>query len=510
MAGIGITLKELFQKDTYIGRVQAYVYSSAIAAGPWISAVLVVNIMLIISAYLIVLPIERFLFMGTIVYSFVFSQIITAPWQFLIARYLADKLFQNEFDYIRPAFIGLTKIIFTFALVAAIVFYYNKPLPGYYTYMAGTLFIILSLIWIIMVFLSAAKNYKAIAKAFIFGGLISIFLTYIFLMYPIPFMEHTSAANILLAYLIGVLTTYIILIYSFFDTFSFGNYLEYDFLRYFNKVGILFSIGLFYTLGIWIDNLLMWYSEHGAIIMETFRYAPLYDHAKFLALLTIIPTTVLFMVQVETEFYDKYKRYYQTVRGESTFADITEARSKMVGLLYRHLVYLLERQILITFTIIVLSGYIFVYLGYSVLLQDMFRICALGALSNAIMLAVLLILLYFEARKEALLVSITFFIANLTLTWYLMPLGSDYFGFGFFLSALIALAVSIVCLILCLKSLNYRTFSKQPYILIPDSGLFVKIADKLNVLSLYLSDKNFVFPKNNTLYSQDQETRAGK
>ena len=509
MAGIGITLKELFRTETYIGRVKAYVYSSAIAAGPWISAVLVVNILLIIAVHLIVLPTERFLFMSTIVYSFVFSQIITAPWQFLIARYLADKLFQAEYDYIRPAFLGLTNIIFTFVLVAAVIFYHNKPLPGYYIYMAGTLFIILSLMWIVMVFLSAAKNYKAIAKAFIFGGLTSICLTYLFLLYPIPFGEHMHAANILLAYLIGVLTTYIILLYCFFDTFSFGNHLEYDFLRYFNKVGILFFIGLFYTLGIWIDNLLMWYSEHGALIYETFRYAPLYDHAKFLAMLTIIPTAVLFMVQVETEFYEKYKRYYQAVRGESTFADITEARSKMVGLLNRHLVYILERQIIITFTIIVLSGYIFVFLGYSVLLRDMFRICALGALGNAVMLAVLLILLYFEARKEALLVSITFFTANLALTWYLIPLGHDYFGFGFFLSALIALAISIVCLILVLKTLNYRTFSRQPFIHIPDSGLFVKITDQLNALCLYLSDKNLFSPKDST-YSQDKGTKARK
>lgn len=482
MAGIGFNLKALFSKDTFIDRTKAYVYSAMIAAGPWISAVLVVNILMLVAERFVVIPAERFLFMSTIVYSFIFSQIITAPWQYIITRYVADKLFNREYAYIQPAFAGLSKVVFTIALLVSVAFYYDKPLPLYYIYMAGSLFLLLSLIWIIMVFLSAAKSYALIAKAFLIGGTISAILTLMLLEKPIPFKEHLYAGNILLAYLVGTLVTYIILLDSYWRTFPFGNGLEFDFLRYLNKVAILFFCGLFYTLGVWIDTLLMWHSEYGNVIYATYRFALLYDHAKFLAYLTIIPTAVLFIVYMETEFYDKYKQYYEAVRGRCTFAEIMAAKKAMVSLVYRHIVYLLERQLLITFTIIALSDYIFIYLGFSMLLRDIFRICALAALCNAIMLVVLLVLLYFEARKEAFCVSVMFFTANFMLTAYFIPLGTYFIGFGLFLAALCALLLSIVLLAFHLKKLTYLTFSNQPFFLVAEKGIFITIADHLNVV----------------------------
>lgn len=483
MAGIGFVLKRLFIKDTFIDRTKAFVYSSVVAAGPWIAAVATVNIILLLSRHYLVAPGERLLFMGTIVYSFIFSQIITAPWQLLVTRYISDKLFSKEYDYIKPSFIGLSKITFFFVATIAIAFYYHKPLPLYYEYMAGALFIVLALIWIITVFLNAAKNYTIVAKAFIFGGVLSIFLVVLFSIYPLPFNEFRSAGNILLAYLVGMLITYIILLYSFFNTFYFGNKLEYDFLRYLNKVPSLFFTGLFYTMGLWVDNILIWHTPMGALIHETYRYAPLYDQAIFLAYLTIIPTMVLFLVHIETEFYDKYKKYYKTVSEKSTYDEIIAARDEMRDLIYRQIAYLLENQVLFTFTIIVLSDKIFVYLGLPILVESIFRITALGALSNGIMLVVLLMLLYFEAWEEALLVAISFFILNLGFTYYFIPQGTELLGVGFFIAATATLVFALILLFFHLKKITYFTFSRQPAFYVEDRGLFVAVANLLNSLA---------------------------
>jgi len=480
MAGIGFTLKKLFYKDTFTDRFRAYAFSSMVAAGPWLSAVLVVNLLLLVAEHFIIAPADRYLFMSTIVYGFIFSQLLTAPWQFVISRYISDRLFQKEHDYIQSSFMGLVKIVFTLALVLVVAFYFGTPLPIYYVFMSASLFLILSLVWILMVYMSAAKDYQAIARAFVWGGLVSVALSMVLLAQPIDFPQHLYASNLLLAYVAGLFVTFLLLIRTFFAVFAFSNQLEFDFVRYLNKVGSLFFTGLLYTAAIWIDTILVWNSEHGRIIYDTYRFALLYDHAKFLAFLTIIPTSVLFLVYVETEFYDSFKKYFQAVRSKSTFAEIVAARKSMVQIIYRHIVYLLERQVLTTFTIIVLANPLFVSLGFSVLLVDVFRITALAALCSAIMLVVLLMLLYFEARLEALLVSAVFFVANAVLTATFMPLGSAYLGLGLFLSALMALLLAIWLLAVYLKRLEYTTFTGQPYFAQPEKGLFISLADHLN------------------------------
>ena len=88
MAGIGFTLKTLFEEEYYLSRTKAYIYSALVSAGPWIAAVVTVNLLILLSDYYFDDISQRDLFMGTIVYSFVFSQIITAPWQLLITRYI--------------------------------------------------------------------------------------------------------------------------------------------------------------------------------------------------------------------------------------------------------------------------------------------------------------------------------------------------------------------------------------------------------------------------------------
>ncbi len=223
-----------------------------------------------------------------------------------------------------------------------------------------------------------------------------------------------------------------------------------------------------------------WFSVHSHIVHDTFRYAPLYDHAKFLAYLTIIPTTVLFLVYVETEFYDRYKKYYQVVRGRKNFAEISDAKDKLTGTVYRLLAYLLERQMAVTLTLLVLAEAIFVYFGFSILLKDIFRICALAALCNAMLLVVLLVLLYFEARREALGVSLTFFVVNLLLTSLFMPLGEAYLGLGLFVAAFAALLLAVYLLVMHLNRLTYKTFASQPFFLTPPTGVFIDLADGLN------------------------------
>lgn len=69
---------------------------------------------------------------------------------------------------------------------------------------------------------------------------------------------------------------------------------------------------------------------------------------------------------------------------------------------------------------------------------DIFKLCTLGALLNAIMLIHILLMLYFEDRKGALITGGIYLSLHVLLTTFLLPLGFDYYGFSYFLAGLVA------------------------------------------------------------------------
>ena len=480
MAGIGFTLKKLFKEDIYSKRVGAYIYTAFVAAGPWISAVVTMNMMLFISKKLLANYLERELIMGSIVYAFVFSQILTAPFQLVITRYVSDQLFEQKYKNIRASFLGLTNIIAAIAVVIGAVFFIGKPLPFQYKFLIISLFVIISLMWILMVFLSAIKNYIIISAAYVIGGVMTIGLTVLTSYYPIPFEGLQDASNVIFSFLSGIIVTYIILLYSFLRAFQIGSKDLYDFLRYIDKYSSLVFIGGFYTLGLWIDNLIMWgISSHQRNVYDVFYFAPVYDNAVFLANLTIIPTMMLFIISVETEFYDQYKQYYGLASGNGTLKQLKERLGVMKTSLIRELIFTFESQTIISLFIIAISGQLFVWFGGSLLVRDIFRITALGSLCNIFILIMILVLLYFEARKQAVIVSFSFFALNGILTYFLQGLGESYYGLGFFMSSFITLVLSMILFYGYIKELNYITFGKTLLVQPEEKGLFVTLASLL-------------------------------
>ncbi len=462
MAGIGFELKKLFGDDVFTKRIRAYAYSTLVSVGPWIATVIVLNVFTLLSAAILKDITQKDLFMGTVVYSFVFSQIITAPIQMLIVRFLSDKLYGEMYDAIKPSFIGLNKILVALTGAISVGYYMHTKLPIYYIVFASALFILVSMTWIIMVYLSAIKNYAVIAKAFIYGSVLAILAVIITLNFPIRFPLFQEATNLLCAYTAGMALTYIILLVAFLRTFIYSNRKEFEFLTYFKKVPSLFFIGLFYTVGLWADDILMWFSVLGVEVFETYRFAPIYDNAVFFAFLTIIPTMTLFMVSIETEFYDSYRNYFGLISSNGPLDHIEAAKKNMITTVFRQIIYVMEIQIIITAISIIVAREVFTVLQMPLLFTEIFKITAAAALCNAFALIIMLVLLYFEARMHALIIAFVLFSGNIVWTLVFIPKGIDYYGFGYFIGSFSALLCAVLLLVYFLKDITYFTFFRQP------------------------------------------------
>ncbi len=107
MAGIGFSLRKMLKDDsTYSTRVHAWFHTSIVSAGPWLISILTINIVLAFSKRWGLPFAERELLIAAVIYSTLFSQLLTAPFQMIITRYIADRIYNEEYSYIKPSFWG--------------------------------------------------------------------------------------------------------------------------------------------------------------------------------------------------------------------------------------------------------------------------------------------------------------------------------------------------------------------------------------------------------------------
>jgi uncharacterized membrane protein len=91
----------------------------------------------------------------------------------------------------------------------------------------------------------------------------------------------------------------------------------------------------------------------------------------------------------------------------------------------------------------------------------MFRIGLLGAFFHSGFLFLLILLEYFDMRRVALALAGLFLSANTLLTLISMKMGFRFYGYGYFLSALIAFAAAFITIDYFIRRLPYQTFVRN-------------------------------------------------
>lgn len=464
MAGIGFELRKMFsESESTFGDLKAISYSTIISVGPWIITAISLNLLLIIAKYYIVLRSERVLFMATVLYAFIFSQILVSPWQYIVTRYLSDCIYEKKADKLRGAFTGTMKLMIILSFGVSALYLISSPLSLFYKGVAVLLFTLLTASWVCMSFVSVLKNYKFVAYSYIVGNGLAVVLAILLTRLSTEEVARAPSTNLLLAYTAGIFVTFIMLSYRLLSTFDTDSESEFAFFRYLKGYSALFFIGLFYTTGVWVHLFINWFKGDYFVISDTFRATPFYEVALFYAFLITIPSMVYFVVFLETKFYPDYKKYYANLSYKGTLTEIKRALENMMAILIREIYYCMELQFFICLSFILTANIIFNYFQMDLYLLELFRVFILGAFCTTFISIFVTIFLYLDARLEALSVSIVYFITNSGLTFLFSFLGEGYTGVGFFLSGFITLIVARQILGRTIKNLTYSTFYRQNF-----------------------------------------------
>lgn len=456
MAGIGFELRKMLQKDTLLGVMKAYTYAGIISAGPWVLSILGILMIGVLSLPFVIPSSLITQFQVSVTALIMGSLIITGPLQLVFTRFAADRIFEKQEDLILPNYHAASLIATAasglFALVIAGFFMTEQSLLYRLLMVAG--FVVMSNVWIAVIFMSGMKQYLAVVWIFFGGYAVTVLLAL--------WLRRYGLEGLLFGFVVGQL-----LLLAATTTMIYRSYTSRVFISFemFNRKTFYFSlmaVGFFYNLGVWIDKLMFWYNPAtGQQVIGPLHASVIYDIPVFLAYLAVIPGMAVFLVRIETDFAEAYDGFFNAVREGSSLERIELLRNQMVGTVRTGLYEILKIQAMAALVLFAAGGALLRLLGISELYLPLLYVDVIGASLQVLLLGILNVFFYLDQRRSVFGLSLAFVVLNGVLTWATLQLGPAWYGYGFAVALLIVVMVAVYMLDRKLDSLEYDTFMLQ-------------------------------------------------
>ena len=455
MAGIGFELKKLFKKKSLTANLTGVVFSVFTTVG---HIVIIILVLLAIRYFLLGQGLSRTdeqLYAAIVLYSFIFPLIFSSGLCIIISRYIADMMWQKRDRDIMASVYG---VLATYCLIAspiAIVFLFFAKLSLALSVFAYLLFMLVGIVFILMVYVSALKDYVQIAVSFILGMAVTFIGSYLVIRFA---ANKVDIVTILIGFFaLGMLIacTGVFLGIKKYFTRSSRNY--FGFLTYIKKYPFLYVGNTLYTIGMYAQNFVFWANPDTRDSVSIFIFSNDFDFATYLGVMTIIPAVVMFVVRMETTFYEYYREYMSSINVK-TGREIFTAKNLMKRKMWQEFFYVAELQILFSLICVVLGLVLFPQLSVSTNIVEMYPTLACGYVFTYFMFLASTLLQYFENYRDSLKVMLVFVILNPIFNVLTVFLGADFYGTGMIFAAAAGLTASLIYLKRTLDNVDYLIF----------------------------------------------------
>ncbi len=476
MAGIGFALKKLFVGRGAITKVRAYAYASIITSGTMVLAVgLMLGIQLLTRAFGVT-DTQTETLVVLMVYAMLASLCLSSLLQMLLSRYVADMMYQKANEKILPSlFGGSLLLILTGGIAYCAYLWHATDISALDKALNLGLFIELIMVWLQMAYITAAKDYKRILYGFA-GGVATVFVLGSVLlalgMRPVTAMMLSLFCGygvMLVAFTCVLLTI-----------FPVGSGSIFAFIEWIGKYPDLVVTGFLSMAGAFVHIFVMWFSPLSVVVAGQFRFAPLYDSAAFFAYLVAVPTSINFVVSVEVNFYEKYRSYFSAITNGGTLSEIQLARDNMKTVLTQEIFRLTQVQVFVMVLFTVLMRYVLESLSFTRDMIGMFQIMSVGYSAYAIGNSMMLLQLYFNDRKGALLTSLLYFSLSLAGTLFTLDKAPLFYGVGMTGAGIAMYVFGLLRLLAYVRNIDYHVFCGQPVLGSVKTSLLGKLAARLN------------------------------
>ncbi|AJP57473.1 histidine kinase [Pandoraea vervacti] len=429
MAGIGFELRRLLRSDTLSATFAAYSYAGIISAGPLVLSmvgVILVGLMSLTSVHS-----QGVLgqFQVSVTYLIASSVIVTGLIQLAFTRYLSDRLYAGEPQAVMPSFHAVslvtTVVLGGIGLCLSQTLLVNQPLS--YRWLMWIGFVLLGNLWIVVLFLTSVKQYRAILGVFCAGYSLTVVCAVL--------LGRYGLAGLLSGFVIGhtaLLFGFTVIVARHYRT---STWLSWAVFVPGNLRLSLVGVGLCFGLGVWIDKLMFWmWPATGVNVIGPLRAAPLYDLPVFLSYLCVIPGMAVFLLRIETDFAEAYTGFFDAVRRGGTLGQISASRVLMVRAVRTGLFEILKVQAVVTLLVFAFGEDLLRLAGVPTVGQavvTLLRVDVVSAGLQVLLLGVLNVLFYLDRRRDVLLLTVLLAGLNALFTWASLRLGPASYGYGF-------------------------------------------------------------------------------
>lgn len=471
MAGIGFELKKLYNDKGLLSGVRAFLYSFAVTVGPMVLCILLITAMQFLLEKLGEDYTKRQLFVAVIEYAFIFSLFISGGMAMYLSRFFADMIYIHKYDEILHSLDLALIISLLMGTVQSLLFLYFADMELLTAVLAYGLFMILILVWVYSIIITALKNYGKIVRIYVSGVAAGGAAAIVMAMAGISNSDYYLFAVALTFAVIGSRMMYYVR-----GIFKNKVGVSVKAIEYMDVYGKLYIVGFCLNAGIYVQNMVYWMTPDATVVARVFRIAPFYDVPMFYAFLTVIPAMVFFVIFFETNFYDKYKEYYDKIIHGGSLPEMENAKINMIRTLYHEYSGVMEIQLFFSILFLLLGRVMLPRIGISHGSVDIFSILALGCFVYAAVYVGVMVLLYFDDVNGAVGVSLAFFLSDLFFTSISLYYDESARGLGFFMSALFTFVICYMRLNHYMKNLDYYTYCNQPLLQIKPNGVFSKLA----------------------------------
>jgi uncharacterized membrane protein len=453
MAGIGFELRKLLDRHSLWGLVRAYAYAGVISSGPWVLSIIgVMGIGLFSVGQVPAGEVRQFLV--TVTYLMAASLIATGGLQLMLARFIADCVYQRAEDRVLPNLLGALTVTGVGASLLSIPLLFLLAGPPAARLLTVVAFIVLSASWIAVVLLSSLRDYAGVVSGFLLGYTISVAAALL--------LRPFGLAGLLAGFLLGQIVLLFLMVGLVARRFPSTTLVAFEFLDRRRAYLSLAATGFLYNLGIWIDKLIFWFTPSTSeSVIGPLRASIIYDVPIFLAYLSIVPGMAVFLVRVETAFAEEYDGFFAAVREGETLADIRRRRDRLTLAVKNGISDIFKVQGITVLILLLAAPRLLEAVGISHLYLQLFSVDLAGVAMQVLMLAIFNVLFYLDQRRTTLALSATFCLLNATLTVATQHAGPPFYGYGFALSTAITSLVGLLVASRRLDRLEADTFMRH-------------------------------------------------
>ena len=447
MAGIGWKLQRMIDHGSLAGTIAAYLTGVAVTSAPWLLTTAVLTSLRLVSRHATgdFVSVERFL---TVVYAV--TVVLSAPVHVVVSRYTADRLYDRHLDRIAAPLrraAALTVVGFAVIGIALVVL---MRLPLALALVGAPLTAVIGAQWLMLSVGGGMMSPVVLLRAFGVGAPLSLIAAL-----AVERAAPAGGAGYLFGFAAGQLFTLALLVRGVARALPAGADESARLWPAFVEYRLLALSAFAYYVSIWADKIVVYIVKGGDV-------AAFYAAIAAVAWFSVIPAFAWIYVQVETAFYQRFRSFYSELEAGAPLRELKQHAELISTEAKRILRGAAAVQVAATTLVIAAAPRIVAVVGLSPDATPLFRLAALGAGLQVFSLLEVLLLTYFDLRRDALVICGCLLVGVTALTAVCCAIGWPPV-IGHLVACAISSLLGLVLVRRRLQTLVLDTFQSQPF-----------------------------------------------